>query len=101
MRGWGGQEGRHSNGSRLCSQAGLPLGKEIKRFLSISVWKVIGDKLFQWRLEARLLGACRAEEQPGRLGGEVTKAAGQAGRGATCWALVSPPARRSPHTRVA
>lgn len=32
VRGWGGQEGRHGNGSRLCSQAGLPLGKEIKTF---------------------------------------------------------------------
>lgn len=97
----GGQERRHSNGSRLCSQAGLPLGKEIKRFLSISVWKVIGDKLFRWRLEALLLGACRAEAPPGRLGGEVTKPAGRAGPGATCWDPVSSPARWSPHTWVA
>lgn len=35
------------------------------------------------------------------MGGEVTKPAGRAGRRATCWAPVSPPARRSPHTWVA
>lgn len=97
----GGQEGRHSNGSWLCSQAGLPLGKEIKRFLSISVWKVNGDKFFRWRLEAQLLGACRAEAQPGYLGGEVTKPAGRAGWRATCWDPVSPPTRWSPHTWMA
>lgn len=33
-------EGRHSNGSPLCSEEELPLGKQIKRFLSISVGKV-------------------------------------------------------------
>lgn len=43
------QEGRHSNGSPCCSEAELPLGKEIKCFLSISVGKVISDKLLQPR----------------------------------------------------
>lgn len=47
------QESHHSNRSPLCSEAELPLGKEIKCFLSISVGKVIGDKLLQpkqgWR----------------------------------------------------
>lgn len=43
------QESRHSNGSLPCSEAELPLGKEIKHFLLISVGKVIGDKFFQPR----------------------------------------------------
>lgn len=41
------QESRHSNRSLLCSEVELPLGKEIKCFLSISVGKVIDDKLLQ------------------------------------------------------
>lgn len=56
------QECCHSNGSLLCSEAELPLGKEIKCFLLISVGKVIDDKLLQpregWR--AQLVGMCMA-----------------------------------------
>lgn len=60
------QEGRHSNGSQCCSEAELPLGKEIKCFLSISVGKVISDKLLQPRQGWRGLagGSLRAATCP-------------------------------------
>lgn len=81
VRGWGGQEGRHSNG-RAVLLSGRPAPGEGDKTFSIDFClKVIGDKLFQWRLEARLLGAVQGRGTAWTLGwgGDQGSRAGWAG----------------------
>lgn len=85
------QEGRHSNRSPCCSEAELPLGKEIKCFLSISVGKVISQDRAggAWlvgvcvRPHAPVPGVPRVTTRTGVRLGSDSPSQGGAGQGAT------------------